>query len=1042
MSRHLELQKKYNELNARNKKEGRKKFSKDLGKPKVKITKGTTSTSTKVVRNKKLDVVIVSVNYNDYLSVTLSHNSKIFDNITVVTSLQDILCKKICEKFGAKYVVTDIMYDDNAKFNKGKAINEGLRSIENPDFILLIDADIIVSNKIDLNSIDEDYLYTSDRYICKSYNLLQSYINDGKKIEDIFKYESDKGMGFFQLFNINHNSIDRNKVYPETSTDASWDDLIFRDKFPKRGTLSNTIIHLGDPYQNWTGRVTNRFLSDEELYKILTKKSTFTICSYLFKYNKDERQKNNFKKFLSQFEKYYKKMVIGISSDCEIDFEIPCEVIKVKNTENIWSKELIINKIVESIETDYILWIDGDIIFDNLDWLNNIDDVVSNNDFVQLFDTINYLGENGEILETHKSITSAKSNDIDDLLKKGYKPGGAWLGQTKILKEKKLFDQMIVGGGDTIFTYGLYKTQNGQTLKEVQKYNSEIYKEANQWINNFGDYKVGYLNETVNHLYHGDLKDRNYNGRYKKLYKPKLPFTIFITAYKTSDFIEECLDSISNQTYFFENDVYEILLGIDCCTETLDKVKEIREKYKNLRIFYFTKNMGTYVTSNTLINLAKYENLIRFDSDDIMNDHFVESVSEYAKNYKIIRFNCKNFTKQNYEGRTNLSYGCIFFKKELFNCVGGYKDWTCSADKDFVQRCQSISEVKNIDKILFKRRIHSNSLTRHKDTNSESEKRKIYNNMISEKFEYVNAVTNKEFVTLESKRIVFIYDVEGWAFHKMSISIKRHLTQYNVDIKKYDDFIDSGEYDVIICFSPNVLPKYARDYKKIACGISSYKSEVNNRLSKFKFVFSNDKKLYDSLNNKNKFYLPNGIECDRFNKVEKQIYIDDIKIGTIGSYKRREHKGILRISKITEMLNSQGYKITDKSLFVDPYGESVLNHEQLLDYYKENIDVLIISSESETGPNILLEAMSLGIPVIANKTGLCGELIKDGENGFLVDDFDDLDSYIEKLKILCDNPEIYNKISKSSNESVKMFDWSILYKNYSDMIKFILNDVN
>lgn len=269
MSRHLELQKKYNELNAQNKKEHRGKFSKDLGKLKVKIIKGSTPISTKVIRNKKLDVVIVSVNYNDYLSVTLSHNSKIFDNITVVTSSQDILCKKICEKFGAKYVVTDIMYNDNAKFNKGKAINEGLRSIENPDFILLIDADIIVSNKIDLDSIDEDYLYTSDRYICKSYNLLQSYINSEKKNEDIFKYESNHGIGFFQLFNINHNSIDKDKVYPEFSNDASWDDLLFRDKFPKRNTIDNTIIHLGDPYQNWTGRVTSRFLSDEELFQII-----------------------------------------------------------------------------------------------------------------------------------------------------------------------------------------------------------------------------------------------------------------------------------------------------------------------------------------------------------------------------------------------------------------------------------------------------------------------------------------------------------------------------------------------------------------------------------------------------------------------------------------------------------------------------------------------------------------------------------------------------------------------------------------------------
>lgn len=268
MSRHLELQRKYNELKSKKKLGEKKSFSKELGTPKVKIIKGT-SPSTKEIRHKKLDVVIVSVNYNDYLAVTLSHNSKIFDNITVVTSSQDILCQKMCEKFGVNYTITDTMYDDNANFNKGKAINEGIRSIEDPDFILLMDADIIVNNKINLDSIDEDYLYSSNRHICKSYNQLQSYINGVKKIEEVSNHESDKGMGFFQLFNINHNSIDRDKVYPEISSDAAWDDILFRDKFPKRRTIDNTIIHLGDPYINWTGRKTSRFLSDEELFQII-----------------------------------------------------------------------------------------------------------------------------------------------------------------------------------------------------------------------------------------------------------------------------------------------------------------------------------------------------------------------------------------------------------------------------------------------------------------------------------------------------------------------------------------------------------------------------------------------------------------------------------------------------------------------------------------------------------------------------------------------------------------------------------------------------
>ena len=106
-------------------------------------------------RVRKIDVVIVSVNYNDFLLVSLEKNSKIFDNITVVTSSDDFLCHKICEKFEVNCLITDIMYEDGAMFNKGKAINEGIKSISNPDYILLLDADTVVLNKINLDSLDE-----------------------------------------------------------------------------------------------------------------------------------------------------------------------------------------------------------------------------------------------------------------------------------------------------------------------------------------------------------------------------------------------------------------------------------------------------------------------------------------------------------------------------------------------------------------------------------------------------------------------------------------------------------------------------------------------------------------------------------------------------------------------------------------------------------------------------------------------------------------------------------------------------------------------
>ena len=231
----------------------------------------------KRVGDRKIDVVIVSVNYNDFLLISLENNSKIFENITVVTSSSDFLCQKICKKFDVKCVVTDIMYEDGSVFNKGKAINAGIGSISDPDYILLLDADILVMDKIYLDSLDDEFLYTADRHIVADYDSYQRYISDGLDKDDEFILDVDKGLGFFQLFN-SYMRVD----YPESSKDASLCDIIFRDKFDKRTTIDNTILHLGNE-SNWKGRKSKAFLDDFDFSLLLEKeidKSVFDINTY------------------------------------------------------------------------------------------------------------------------------------------------------------------------------------------------------------------------------------------------------------------------------------------------------------------------------------------------------------------------------------------------------------------------------------------------------------------------------------------------------------------------------------------------------------------------------------------------------------------------------------------------------------------------------------------------------------------------------------------------------------------------------------------
>jgi GR25 family glycosyltransferase involved in LPS biosynthesis len=264
------------------------------------IIKKPTVSTTPTKRSKKLDVIIVSVDYNDLLILTLQKNKRIFHNITVVTSKTDQKCKEICDKFGVSCIQSDIMYDNNSTFNKGKAINVGINSIENPDLILLLDADIIVENDINLHDLNDKYLYTSERIILPNYDSYLDYINNGV----YNKLERDQGLGFYQLFSINNNSINRNNPYPDNSSDASWSDLEFRNKFEFKKNIDR-VIHLGDTRKNWKGRKTEEFISEEIRNQIL-EQNEFNINRYfdrIYCLNLDRRQ-DRWKKASEQFNRF------------------------------------------------------------------------------------------------------------------------------------------------------------------------------------------------------------------------------------------------------------------------------------------------------------------------------------------------------------------------------------------------------------------------------------------------------------------------------------------------------------------------------------------------------------------------------------------------------------------------------------------------------------------------------------------------------------------------------------------------------------------
>lgn len=224
-------------------------------------------------------------------------------------------------------------------------------------------------------------------------------------------------------------------------------------------------------------------------------------------------------------------------------------------------------------------------------------------------------------------------------------------------------------------------------------------------------------------------------------------YSIIIPAYKSHNYIQQCLDSIVAQSHFKRKiSNYEILLGVDGCEKTREKVLAIMDRYAELRVFYFPENRGPYIVKNNLAKEAKYINLLFFDSDDHMKPNMVAEIDKYMKKgFDICKVKYINYHhgKEPHSGilKPKVADGVGCHNKKVHEILGGYESWPNSADSDFCLRSQRHFKISHINSPMFFRRIHPEALTQHPDSNPRSTIRRKYHKIIQNR--YSNGFYNK-----------------------------------------------------------------------------------------------------------------------------------------------------------------------------------------------------------------------------------------------------------------------------------------------------------
>jgi len=249
--------------------------------------------------------------------------------------------------------------------------------------------------------------------------------------------------------------------------------------------------------------------------------------------------------------------------------------------------------------------------------------------------------------------------------------------------------------------------------------------------------------------------------------------------------------------------------------------------------------------------------------------------------------------------------------------------------------------------------------------------------------------------------------------------------------------------------------------------VETQRSSIRNFLDKITlpladFVISNTragKKILierEKVNPKKIIVIPNGIDLqkippflnkkERNKKIKEMFQVSSFKFQVVGFVGYlTEQKGLEYLleafSQLREedaflliigdgpcfqklKIKAQELKIDKKALFLG-YKKDVLNYLRLF-------DIFCLPSLWEGQPNVILEAMGCGLPIVATRVGGVQEMIKDKKNGILVPPANSK-ALFRAIELLLKNESLRRKMGQAALNSVKKYDIESMVSQYENL---------
>jgi hypothetical protein len=258
------------------------------------------------------------------------------------------------------------------------------------------------------------------------------------------------------------------------------------------------------------------------------------VLSVYFNPQRSKYRLKAFKKFYSTIQHLNHRILEIVIADSEPELPLNENITRIFNPSLLWHKESGLNLLIAGLpeKYKYVFWVDADVLFTNHSWLTESVKVLQNGanilqpfsycvhlnkDEVQPTEIMRLSAHNPADINTWNSFCytynqykiAAASTNYDFHGHVGF----AWGAKRELLDSVPLYDRALIGGADHIIAHA---AAGHIPHKCITKSFSDDIDAVNAWSKKFYSViqgKIGHVRGGLYHLWHGDIKKRNYLKR-------------------------------------------------------------------------------------------------------------------------------------------------------------------------------------------------------------------------------------------------------------------------------------------------------------------------------------------------------------------------------------------------------------------------------------------------------------------------------------------------------------------------------------------------